>query len=189
MEHPYFIFAFNEKIIPRNYRNNYYQLSFNTRTVMQKKKPTPPRYQIPKVEIVYKPKYKLSERPKVSCSFDAYHILLDCWNKNTIQHHEDFKILLLNSANRVLGVHEIGSGGLTAVTVDPKIIFQSALLSNATSFILAHNHPSGELKPSQEDIRFTKAIRESAKLLSLPLFDHLIISDTDYYSFTDQKVL
>lgn len=156
---------------------------------MQKKKSSAPTYQIPKIEIIYRPKFKLSERPKVNCSFDAYDILLGCWDKNAIQHHEDFKILLLNVTNRVLGIHYVARGGLSEVTVDPKIIFQPALLANANSFILAHNHPSGELHPSTEDIRFTKKIRDAGALLSLSLFDHLIISNTSYYSFTDQGTL
>jgi DNA repair protein RadC len=156
---------------------------------MQQKKPSAPTYQIPKIEIIYRPKFKLSERPKVTSSMDAYDILMSCWDKKAMQHHEDFKILLLNVANRVLGVHYVARGGLAEVTVDPKIIFQPALLANANSFILAHNHPSGELHPSTEDITFTKKIRDAGALLSLSLFDHLIISNTSYYSFTDQGTL
>lgn len=137
----------------------------------------------------YKSGVKAADSPKVNTSAKAYEVLLNAWNKDKIELSEQFKILLLNRASRVLGVCEISTGGISSTIVDPKLIFVTALKVHASSLIICHNHPSGNLKPSQEDISLTKKLKEVVTFLDLPILDHLIISQDGYYSFTDEGLL
>ena len=89
----------------------------------------------------------------------------------------------------MLSQHLISKGGQGGTIADPKIIFKSALENNAASIILAHNHPSGNLKPSQADINLTKKLREAGSFLDIPVLDHLIFTDTSYFSFADEGIL
>lgn len=143
-------------------------------------------FKVAEVEISYKPDYKVSERPQISRSDDAYQILIQQWNMNRIDLLEEFKILLVNRRYRVLGVVDISQGGLSGTVADPKVIFAAALKSCASGIILAHNHPSGELDPSREDIALTNKIKAGAELLDLKVLDHLIISKEGFYSFADE---
>src|SRR5690606_1039682 len=97
--------------------------------------------------------------------------------------------LLLNRANKVLGIVPISKGGTSATIADPKLIFVSAIKSNASAIILAHNHPSGNLQPSTADISLTKKIMEGGKLLDVPVIDHIIVTGHGYYSFADEGAL
>ena len=103
--------------------------------------------------------------------------------------HEEFHLLLLNRSNMVIRKEFVSRGGISGTVVDPKIIFKIALEHLASSIILCHNHPSGNLKPSAEDISLTKKIKEAGMLLEIPILDHLIISDTSYYSFADEGMM
>jgi DNA repair protein RadC len=103
--------------------------------------------------------------------------------------HEEFWILLLNRANKVLEKIIISKGGLASTTADPKIIFKAALNHQAANVILAHNHPSGNLKPSETDIRLTKKLIEGAKILDIAILDHVIFTDKGYFSFADEGLL
>ena len=143
-------------------------------------------FKVAEVEISYKPDYKVSEIPQISSSNDAYDIVLEHWNMDRIELLEEFKILLVNRRNRVLGVVDISHGGLSVTVVDPKVIFAAALKSCASGIILAHNHPSGELDPSREDIAITKKLKAGAELLDLKILDHLIVSKDSFYSFADE---
>ncbi len=143
---------------------------------------------ISEIQITYHPKFKANELPQVSCSASAYEIILQQWD-NDIHYRESFAVLLLSRANRCLGISFISKGGLAGTVADPKMIFQAALKANASSMILVHNHPSGNLKPSDSDISLTKKIKEVGKLLELQILDHLIISDESYYSFADEELL
>lgn len=147
---------------------------------------TIPSYQIAEVELIYKTKVKASDRPKVTGSLDAYEILLANWDENKIGFVEQAKILLLNRAHRVLGIYEVSTGGVTGTIVDPKIVFIAALKANACSIILAHNHPSGNLKPSAADQELTRRIKEGGRLLEISMLDHLIVTPEAYYSFADE---
>jgi len=146
-------------------------------------------FKVAEVEISYKPDYKVSERPQISSSNEAYKILIQQWNMNRIELLEEFKILLLNRRNRVLGVVDISQGGLSVTVVDPKVIFVTALKSCATGIILCHNHPSGELDPSREDIAVTQKLKAGAELLDLKILDHLIVSRDSFYSFAEDGIL
>jgi len=103
--------------------------------------------------------------------------------------HEEFWILLIGQNCKLLGKELISKGGLTLTVADPKIIFGVALRYSATSIMLAHNHPSGSLKPSHEDISLTKKIAAAGNLLDIKVLDHLIITDASYYSFADEGVI
>jgi len=103
--------------------------------------------------------------------------------------HEEFWILLIGQNCKLLGKELISKGGLTLTVADPKIIFGVALRYSATNIMLAHNHPSGSLKPSHEDIMLTKKIVAAGKLLDIKVLDHLIITDSGYYSFADEGVI
>jgi DNA repair protein RadC len=96
---------------------------------------------------------------------------------------EEFKICLLNASNKVLGICTVSSGGITATFVDSRHVIASALLANATQIILVHNHPSGNCQPSKADQILTQMIKKAADLFDIKVADHLIISDTTYFSF------
>lgn len=141
---------------------------------------------VSEVSLVYKSKVKASERPCISSSKEVYELLKWNWDDTQIELVEQFKILLLNRANKVLGVYDISTGGITGTVADPKVIFMAALGAAACSIILSHNHPSGNVKPSRADIELTKKIKEGGQLLDISVLDHLIISTESYYSFADE---
>lgn len=127
------------------------------------------------------------ERPQIQGSSDAWDViaplLMDL-------NHEEFWIILLNRANRVLSRQRVSSGGVAGTVVDAKIIFHKALeCTPACSIILAHNHPSGNIKPSQADIDITKKLKKAGETLDINILDHLIISGNAYYSFADDGVI
>lgn len=103
--------------------------------------------------------------------------------------HEEFWLLTLNRASLVIKKEMISRGGVAGTVVDTKIIFKAAIEHYASSIIICHNHPSGNLKPSEADIRITKTIRDAGKLMEIPLLDHLIITDTGFYSFADEGAI
>jgi DNA repair protein RadC len=123
---------------------------------------------------------------KISSSRDAYEYLAPIL---TDLQHEEFWILLLNRNNKLLRMERISQGGVTGTVVDTKLVFRSALLELASSLIVAHNHPSGNLRPSDNDIHLTKQLVQAGKLFDIPVCDHLIIGNTAYYSFADEGIL
>ena len=127
------------------------------------------------IEIHYKNKVSLNSLPKVGCSKDTVDYLRAIWSPH-IDRIEEFLVICLNRANKVLGFSVIGQGGLSGTVADPKVIFQVALKANASSIILAHNHPSGNLKPSTNDVELTKKIQSAGKFLDLTVLDHIILS-------------
>ncbi|MER2996546.1 RadC family protein [Pontibacter populi] len=125
-------------------------------------------------------------KTQITCSTDIYNYikpqLLDL-------PHEEFWIILLNRANIVMNKESISAGGVAGTVADPKIIFKKALEQLASSVILVHNHPSGNTKPSAADISLTKKMKEAGLFLDLPILDHIIFTNTDYYSFADEGML
>lgn len=146
-------------------------------------------FQVSEINIVYRPKFKASERPKVTTSKQVYDILINHWDKEIIELKEQFKIMLLNRANRVIGIYEVSNGGMTGTVADPKLIFSTALKACASCIILSHNHPSGNLKPSNADIRLTKKIKAGGELLDITVLDHIIITAEGYASLADEGLL
>jgi DNA repair protein RadC len=142
---------------------------------------------IAEVCLIYKSKVKPSDRKKITSSLDAYKIFMDSWNTDTIEFLEEFKILLLNRSNSVLGILDISKGGTTGTTADVKLIFQAAIKSNASGLIACHNHPSANLNPSESDIRLTLKIKEAGIIMDIQLLDHIILtSEENYFSFADE---
>ena len=127
-----------------------------------------------------------NEKPKVTTSRDVFEYL-----KSDLLDipHEEFWILVLNRANRIIKKHQISQGGVAGTVADPKIIFKIALEELASGIILAHNHPSGNLTASQADIALTKKLKEAGKLLEIQVLDHVIIAGQKYFSFADEGIL
>lgn len=156
---------------------------------MEKDMTTSAWQKVAEVELVYRSKVKASERPVIKTSKDASELLMHLWNENKIDFVEQFKVLLLNRANRVLGVVDISSGGITGTVADPRLIFVAALKANAVGIIISHNHPSCNLKPSRADEELTQKIKNAGKFLDIALLDHVIVSSDGYYSFADEGLL
>lgn len=123
--------------------------------------------------------------PTINTTADAYRVLRAAWNENTIELREEFKIMLLNNANKVLGIYHAFAGQSTAVLVDIRLIFAAAIKANATGIIMAHNHPSGNLKPSKTDMLLTDKMKFVAELMDIKIVDHLIINNEGYYSMVE----
>ena len=123
---------------------------------------------------------------KITDSNSAYKTLIDNWDMDTIQLQEEFKVLLLNRANSVLGIYPLSKGGVSGTMVDIKLLLASAIKANASSIIIAHNHPSGNLKPSESDNILTRKIKEGAKLMDINLLDHLVVVNDGFYSYSDE---
>ena len=103
--------------------------------------------------------------------------------------HEEFWILYLNNANKVLTMHQLSKGGMTGTLVDVRLVLKKALETGAVALIVAHNHPSGTLKPSQADKNITEKLQQAAKSLDIKVLDHLIITEKAYFSFADEGLL
>ncbi len=144
---------------------------------------------VAEVELVYKTTVKPSERPKISSVIDSYKLLKELWNENTIDMQEEFKVMLLNRGNKVIGVYEASAGGLTGTVADPRLILAAAIKSLAVSIILSHNHPSGNLKPSRADEELTQKIKVAASYHDIKVIDHIIITSEGYYSFANEGLL
>ncbi len=129
------------------------------------------------------------ENIKITDSKSAYKVLLDNWNKDAIELQEEFKVLLLNRANIVLGIYNLSKGGVSGTIVDNKLLLATAIKANASSILIAHNHPSGNLSPSECDKRLTKKIKEGSKLLDIKLIDHIIVTKDSFYSFSDNCLM
>lgn len=130
-----------------------------------------------------------TQRLKILSSKSIYEAIVSKWNSETIEYIEEAKVILLNRANEILGVYELSKGGISGTIVDIRVILGVALKCNASGIILIHNHPSGNLQPSEPDKVITTKLREACKLLDLLLLDHLIISKEGYYSFADTGIL
>ncbi|WP_276481000.1 JAB domain-containing protein [Paraflavitalea pollutisoli] len=144
---------------------------------------------VAEIEFTYRNKIPASKRPTLTTSRDSYKIFLGHWNMDRIQFIEEIKILLLNASRKVLGIVHLGTGGISATVVDLRIIYGIALKTCACQIILCHNHPSGGLTPSMSDQKITRKLKEAGELLDINFLDHLIISDTEYYSFADEGLL
>lgn len=123
---------------------------------------------------------------KVNSSRDVFEMLQPLIGELP---HEEFWILYLNNANKVIHINLLSKGGITGTLVDVRLVMKQALALGAVALILAHNHPSGTLKPSEADKRITTRLREAGKALDVKILDHLIITEVDYYSFADHNAL
>ena len=144
---------------------------------------------VAEISISYSSKVKPSERPKIGSSRDACEILRDNWSEGSIEHREEMRIMLLNRANKVIGIFLVSVGGFAGTICDPKVVFQAALKANASSIILAHNHPSGNLKPSDADLQLTEKLKKGGLLLDIAVLDHLILTEEAYLSLADEGLM
>ena len=126
------------------------------------------------------------EKPRLDSSISAFNMI-----KGELQDltHEEFWVLLLNRSNRLIKKKKVSEGGVSGTVADPKIIFKLALDELASGLILAHNHPSKNLKPSESDISLTKKMKEAGKLLEIAVLDHIIVAGQQYFSFTDEGLI
>ena len=141
------------------------------------------------VSLRYSPSADMALRPKLHAPNDVFEYLLKLWDLDTIEISETFYVLLFNNKNRLLGWSQISKGSRSATVVDVGHIVTLALLGNASHLVIAHNHPSGELRPSRADIRITGRLVEALGLHDIRLNDHLIINRQEYYSFVEQGLV
>lgn len=140
------------------------------------------------IELSYKP--KKANHPIIKNSADVYFHLLSFFPEDTIALQERFVAGYVNRANRLIGVCNISTGGITGTVADPRLIMAVALKSGATGIILAHNHPSGNLQPSVADVEITKKIQSACNFLDIKLLDHIIVvPQQTYFSFVDENLL
>lgn len=126
---------------------------------------------------------------KISNSRESYSLITNYWNLDIIEMLEEVKVILLNKANKVLGIFDLSKGGICSSIIDVKIVLSIALKTLASGIIIVHNHPSGNLAPSKADIDITQKLKSACKIIELVLLDHLIISKEDYFSFADDGLL
>lgn len=143
---------------------------------------------VSEIQLKYQPQ-PLTET--INGAKDIHQLLINrVFDADTIGYKETFKVLLLNNANKIIGYTTISEGGLTSTIVDVRVIIQTALVCNATSLILTHNHPSGNPRPSGQDDSLTRRIQEACKLLDIRLLDHIIVTPfNSFYSYCDEDRL
>lgn len=127
-----------------------------------------------------------SKRKKIITSYDSYELLRP-YCQDLL--HEEFYVILLTRSNELIGIRQISVGGIGGTYVDAKMIFKTALESGAAAIVLAHNHPSGNSYPSVTDQELTRKVRHFGGLIEMPVMDHIIISDNNYFSFADNGLL
>lgn len=126
------------------------------------------------------------DKIKIKDSQTVYELMMNHWDKNLIELQEEVKVVLLNRANIVIGIYDLSKGGITGCIVDIKLILSVALKALTSHVILVHNHPSGNLKPSEADKRITNKLFKACEIVEITLLDHLIISKDSYLSFKDE---
>jgi len=146
---------------------------------------------VSEIEIVYRKKVncKISERPLIKSSKDVYEVFNHYWNQDRIDLLEEFKVLFLNRANRVLQIFAVSQGGVTGTVADPRVILAAALKVSACVICMAHNHPSGSTQPSREDVELTKKIKEAARYHDIKVVEHIILTSEEYFSFADDGLM
>ncbi|MCA6440865.1 MAG: JAB domain-containing protein [Chitinophagaceae bacterium] len=144
---------------------------------------------VAEIELSYRP--AIADKPIIKSCLDASIVIRSFIPESTIALKEHFIVLYLNRAQRVIGGYKVSEGGLTSTVGDLRLIFSVALKSVATSFIVGHNHPSGNLVPSSHDLTLTLKLAEAGRLMGIKLMDHIIVTPTqgEYYSFADNGML
>lgn len=137
------------------------------------------------VTISYKPPVRVGKQEYIKSSTQAEGVLRQIWSGD-LEYREEMYVVMLNRANKVIGYNKISIGGTGGTFVDVKILFQLLLKTNSQSFILSHNHPSGKLSPSKQDIRLTKKVKEASDFLEINFLDHIIMTGVTSYSMADE---
>lgn len=146
-------------------------------------------YKVTEVQLVYRNKLKVSDRPRIKSSLDAFELLSEAWDYDKIELQEEFKVLLLDRKNSCLGVSQVSTGGITACMVDLRLVFAAALKARATGLILAHNHPSGNTTFSDNDKDLTKKFAEAGQVLDISILDHVVLTAEGYVSMADEGLM
>ena len=145
---------------------------------------------ISEVKLIYRTKVKASERPHIRNSKDAFELFMESWDQDAIEHTEEFKLMLLNRSNKVLGISSLSKGSTTGTVVDVRLLLQYAIKGNAYAIMLCHNHPSGNLQPSDADINITHKVKNCATVMDIQLLDHIIIiPEGKYSSMADDGII
>ncbi|WP_289053523.1 RadC family protein [Carboxylicivirga marina] len=126
------------------------------------------------------------ERPKITCSKDVCAIFQPILGDLP---HEEFWVLLLNRSNKVIAKNKVSQGGIAGTVIDVRLILKSAIEHLASSIILCHNHPSGNKQPSDADTNITKKMSEAARIMDVPVLDHIIVTDNAFYSYADEGMI
>lgn len=147
-------------------------------------------HKVNEIQISYREKRSTLKSFSITNSKEVGAMLFKNWDADTIGLHETFKILLLNRSNKVKGIYPLSHGGITGTLVDVRILFAIVLKTLSVSIILAHNHPSGQLKASEADRQLTQKIKKAATLFDVKVLDHIILApDGRYYSFADNGLM
>lgn len=149
------------------------------------------KLEVSEIKLSYARKTKAKDRLSCSSSVTSAEILRWALKRDNIEidYQEAFYTIFLDRSNKVLAIEQIGKGGVTGTVADPKMIFQRALLLNASSMVLGHNHPSGNTKPSHQDKSLTETIVGAGKFLEISVLDHIIITAENYFSFADENLI
>ena len=137
-------------------------------------------------KLVREAEFTFPERSQVRTPEDVAALLVDYYREHD---KEEFIVLLLDTANTIIGMVQSSIGGLAASIVEPRQVFKAAILGNAAAVIVAHNHPSGNIEPSREDIRVTRQLVEVGKIMGIPVHDHVIIAETQFTSLAERGLL
>jgi DNA repair protein RadC len=130
----------------------------------------------------------VTDRKIVQSPLDVYSVLKNYLNPESLD-REHFVVAMLNTKNKIIGLHTVSIGCLNASVVHPREVFKPALLSNAATVILAHNHPSGNPDPSDEDLSVTRRLFDAGKILGINVRDHIILGDDSFFSFKEKGML
>lgn len=144
---------------------------------------------VTEVNVTYANKIPAKLRMKISNSRDAAEILTALYDEGVMDYIEQFHVLLMNKANQVLGHKCVAIGSQTGSVVPLQVILQIAIKGNASAIIIAHNHPSGNMQPSEADIKVTRKIKEAAATMDIALLDHVILCSEKHYSFADEGMM
>lgn len=144
---------------------------------------------ITEIELVYHDRKPASERPKITSSEDAYKMLIDTWDMNKLELQEQFRVLLVDRANKCIGVSTLATGGIADCMVDLKLVFALALKAKASGIILAHNHPSDNPAFSEDDCRLTKQLQQVGALLKIEVLDHILVTKSAHTSMSDKGLM
>jgi len=144
---------------------------------------------VAEITVSYKP--AIADKPIIRSSLDAYQVLKEIFDDNTIGLQEQFVVLYMNRSNRVLGIYPVSKGGITGCIVDVRLILSVALTTATTGIMISHNHPSGNLKPSRSDEEITQKIKQACNFFDIKVLDHLILTpiQNQYFSFADEGII
>jgi len=145
--------------------------------------------QIGELVLHYKRRVLRRDQPIIKSSKDCYDIFMSSWDYGKLNLCEQFKVCLLAASGKVLGICELSTGGPTGTIVNVPFVIGVAILGNASSILIAHNHPSGSLNPSKSDQAMTQKIKAAAALFDITLHDHIIVTDSGYLSFAEEGLL